>query len=136
MTRYLLASLLLFGLLSVAPRSAFAQLEIVGDDARLAHLGAEIERLAEASRGNVGVAVLHLESGRGLTLRGNESFPMASTYKVPIAVEILAQIDAGKRSLGDLVTVERSDLGSNRRHDRRSARRSRSAPDAGEPCWA
>lgn len=95
--------------LAAAPVSASERVELLGDDPNLKHLGAEIERLAEASLGTVGVAAIHLESGRGVLLNGNESFPMASTYKVPIAVEILAQVDEGKRSLDDLIPMQTSD---------------------------
>ncbi len=95
--------------LAAAPASASDRLQILGDDPGLKHLGAEIERLAEASLGTVGVAAIHLESGRGVLLNGGERFPMASTYKVPIAVEILAQVDEGKRSLDDLITMQTSD---------------------------
>ena len=95
--------------LAAAPAAASERLEILGDDPGLKHLGAEIERLAEASLGTVGVAAIHLESGRGVLLNGEERFPMASTYKVPIAVEILAQVDEGHRSLDDLITMQTSD---------------------------
>ncbi|MDE2921463.1 MAG: class A beta-lactamase [Acidobacteriota bacterium] len=95
--------------LAATPVSASERLEILGDDPNLKHLGSEIERLAEASLGTVGVAAIHLESGRGVLLNGNERFPMASTYKVPIAVEILAQVDEGQRSLDDLITIQTSD---------------------------
>ena len=95
--------------LATAPVSASERVELLGDDPNLKHLGAEIERLAEASLGTVGVAAIHLESGRGVLLNGDDQFPMASTYKVPIAVEILAQVDEGKRSLDDLITMQTSD---------------------------
>ncbi|MYF94243.1 MAG: class A beta-lactamase [Holophagales bacterium] len=95
--------------LAAAPASASGRLELLGDDPALKHLGAEIERLAEASLGTVGVAAIHLESGRGVLLNADDQFPMASTYKVPIAVEILAQVDEGKRSLDDLITMQTSD---------------------------
>ena len=86
------------------------ELKTFGGDPDLTRLGSEIERLAQGSLGTVGVAVYHLESGRGLTLNGGERFPMASTYKVPMAVELLSQVDEGKRSLEELVTIEESDL--------------------------
>ena len=48
-------------------------------------LEAEFERLAEQSGGTMGVAAIHIESGRTAFLNPDEPFPMASTYKVPIA---------------------------------------------------
>jgi beta-lactamase class A len=57
----------------------------------------------------MGVAAVHLESGRRAFLNGDEPFPMASTYKVPIAVELLKRVDDGKLDLARMVAVERHD---------------------------
>ena len=56
---------------------------------------AEIARAARASGGEVGVLARHLESGLTLSLNENEAFPMASTFKIPIAVQLLTRIDKG-----------------------------------------
>jgi len=69
----------------------------------------ELRRLAPLSGGIMGVAAIHLESGRAAFLNGEESFPMASTYKVPIAVELLHRVDEGKLDLEQMVAVERHD---------------------------
>jgi len=37
----------------------------------------------------MGFTAIHIETGRRITLRGSERFPMASTYKLPIAVQLL-----------------------------------------------
>ncbi len=80
------------------------------DDPGLSRLAAEIERLAEPAAGVVGVGVHHLESGRSLVLEAGIAFPMASTYKVPIAVEVLSRVDARTLGLDDLVTIETDDI--------------------------
>ena len=95
--------------LRAAPATA-QQIRLQGDDPALATLAAEVSRLAEAARGTVGVAAYHLETGRGFTLNGDQRFPMASTYKVPIAVRILSMVDAGEIALGDLVEIEQRDV--------------------------
>ena len=92
-----------------APTTA-QQFQIQVDDPGLATLAAEVARLAEAARGTVGVAAYHLETERGFTLNGDQRFPMASTYKVPIAVRILSLVDAGEIALGDLVEIEQRDV--------------------------
>lgn len=83
---------------------------VVGQEPEVARLEAEVERLAASAGGTVGVAAVHLESGRTLYLNGDESFPMASTYKVPIAVELLRRVDAGQLRLDSLVHIERGHL--------------------------
>ena len=65
--------------------SLHAQTVTQGDDPGLARLGAEIERIAADLNGTLGVGALHLETGRAVYLNGNDAFPMASTFKVPIA---------------------------------------------------
>ena len=79
-------------------------------DASVESLAREIERLSHGSGGVVGVSALHLETGRRLSLRGGERFPMASSYKVPIAVELLRRVDAGEISLDTMVTLKPGDL--------------------------
>ena len=95
--------------LPAAPAAA-QNTHVFGDDPGLVHLATEVERLAEAARGVVGVAAHHLETGRGIALNGDEAFPMASTYKVPIAVQILSMVDRDELSLSELVEVEQSDV--------------------------
>lgn len=56
--------------------------------------------------GRVGIAALHLESGRRVGVHAAERFPMASTYKVAIAGAFLAQVDRGKASLDAPVDIE------------------------------
>ncbi len=79
-------------------------------EAGLPRLEAEIARLAEASGGTLGVVAIHVESGRRVALHGDERFPMASTYKVPIAVQLLTRVDRGEIALSDMVELEPSDI--------------------------
>ena len=64
-----------------------------------ATLEAEFNRLAEMSGGTMGIAAIHLESGRSAWVNPDQSFPMASTYKVPIAAQLLHMVDNGEISL-------------------------------------
>ncbi len=76
----------------------------------LARLEAQIAELAKVSGGDVGVAVVHLESGRAVYLNRATGFPMASTVKVPIAVRLLTQVDKGELRLDSMITVRPGDL--------------------------
>ena len=76
-----------------------------------AHAEREIARIAATARGGVvGVAALHLESGRELAHNAGEMFPMASTVKVPIAVAVLDRIDHGGLTLATQLAVETVDF--------------------------
>ena len=75
-------------------------------DAVLQRLEAEIGRAARLSEGTVGVSALRFESGQRVSLNSKERFPMASTYKVPIAVQVLALVDRQALSLGQMIDVK------------------------------
>jgi beta-lactamase class A len=89
--------------LSMASAPALAQ------DPGLALLHAELERIGELSGGVMGFSAIHLESGREVHLNPDDAFPMASTYKVPIAVRLFQRVDRGELSLDDMITLEPHD---------------------------
>src|SRR5688572_20020314 len=68
------------------------------------------KRVAASARGRIGVALIHLESGATLQLRGDERFPMASVVKLPIAIEILKQVAERKLTLDQPVWLGASDI--------------------------
>lgn len=72
-----------------------------------ATLETEIARLSVPAKGVVGVAAWRLD-GRGpqILVNADQSFPMASTFKVAVAGSILAKVDRGELSLGRMITVD------------------------------
>lgn len=80
-----------------------------GDDS-LRRLEREIARLSKMSGGVVGVTAIHLETGRRVSLSGGERFPMASTFKIPIAVQLLTRIDKSEVRLDQMIEIKQSDL--------------------------
>lgn len=79
-------------------------------DPGLERLRTELESFSAIAKGTLGIGVIHLESGRELFVNGATRFPMASTYKVPIAVQLLRLVDQGRLRLDEMVTLEPSDL--------------------------
>jgi beta-lactamase class A len=59
--------------------------------------------------GSVGFAALDLASGRTLGWHETETFPMQSVFKLPIAIEVLRQVDAKKLDLARVVALGPSD---------------------------
>jgi beta-lactamase class A len=80
------------------------------DSTPLARFDAEIGRLAALTGGVVGVSAVHRESGRRVSFNGRDRFPMASTYKIAIAVQVLTLVDRGELDLERMVAVQREDL--------------------------
>jgi len=77
---------------------------------RLVRLVNEVERLSAAAGGRVGVSAVNLETQAAFSINGNEPFPMASTFKVPVAVQLFHRVDEGEVRLDEMVTLAASDL--------------------------
>jgi len=70
----------------------------------------EIVRAAKIAEGIVGVGAVHIESGERIFFNARERFPMASTYKIPIAVQIFTLVDRRELSLEQMVEMNQRDL--------------------------
>lgn len=69
-----------------------------------------IDAVAGAIPGRVGMAAMIIETGDLVMLHGNERFPMQSVYKVPIAMAVLQQVDAGKLQLSQVIHLRKQDM--------------------------
>jgi len=105
-------AVLLWVLALVLPAVTMRTLTAAGSepDPSLPVLERELARLASEAGGVVGVGAVHIESGRKVALNGTERFPMASSFKVPVAVQLLTRIDEGSVRLDQRVELEASDL--------------------------
>ena len=69
-------------------------------------LQAELSHLSKPAEGVVGIAAWRLDgTGARVLVNADQGFPMASTFKVAVAGKILADVDAGRLSLDQLVPV-------------------------------
>src|SRR5262245_9770149 len=88
----------------------------------LSRLEDEIDRIISRSSGTIGVSLIHVESGATLSARGDKRFPMASVYKLPIAIEMLTQVSTGTLALDRSIALAPSDIRAcctmSRRHPR------------------
>ncbi len=73
-------------------------------------LDQEIARIEPLSGGQLGVAAMHLESGRTFFYKADDQYPMASTYKVPMAVQAFTLVEQGKLDLNRMVEWDTTDL--------------------------
>jgi beta-lactamase class A len=95
---------------------------VSGAELDLASLDTKLNQIARRTRAGVGVTLIHVESGARLSIRGGQPFPMASVYKLPIALEFLTQVADGTLTLDRQVTLRPSDIRAcctlSRRHPR------------------
>jgi beta-lactamase class A len=70
----------------------------------------EIKRLESKSGGRLGVCILDTASGARHVHRGDERFPMCSTFKALAAAAVLARVDSGSEQLTRRITYGASAL--------------------------
>ncbi|MGN6095424.1 MAG: class A beta-lactamase [Bosea sp. (in: a-proteobacteria)] len=69
-----------------------------------------IDAIETRSKGRLGVALMDLRDRKLWSHRGSETFPMQSVFKLPLAVAVLQQVEAGKFKLDQPITVTRKDF--------------------------
>ncbi len=69
----------------------------------------QIEAVIRSVDGEVGVAAKHLETGAEIAINGDTYFPLASVFKVPVLVEVMAQIKEGLFALEDEISIQKTD---------------------------
>jgi beta-lactamase class A len=86
---------------------AFASFAVPASAAAPAAVQAEIAHISQGIDGVVGVAAWRLDgTGPRVLVNADQQFPMASTFKVPIAGTVLSQVDNGRLKLDQLVPVD------------------------------
>jgi beta-lactamase class A len=81
--------------------SANAQIDI---------LKQKIEQITTTKDADVGIAIFDFKTGDTLSVNGNSHFPMQSVYKLHLALAIFNEIEKGKFSLNQNISINQSDL--------------------------
>jgi len=69
----------------------------------------DIQAAIKAADMEAGVSVLHIESGEQIDVNGDESYPMASVFKIPVLATAGQQLKAGKLKLDDRIPLKSED---------------------------
>ena len=100
------------GLLGIAFGTVLAAANVLGQplpttiNAAPGKVAAALEAVTAGLVGVIGVAAQDMAGGTQVFLNGDQAFPMASTYKIPIAVALLSKADAGELSLTDMIEID------------------------------
>jgi len=70
----------------------------------------EFAAIEQATGIHLGVSALDTGTGRTLSHRGDEQFPMCSTFKFLLAALVLSKVDAGTEQLGRSISYSEKDL--------------------------
>jgi beta-lactamase class A len=96
---------ILLVLMTAVPAAAQDEPSLSG----IQRLEKQIRDVISSEEGEVGVSLLHIETGRELAVNGDTMFPMASAFKVPVLVEVLSQVREGRFTLDDEVRIRDTD---------------------------
>jgi beta-lactamase class A len=70
----------------------------------------KIEAMAAQHRGKLALYVANLKTGDTVAIDADDPVPTASVIKLPILVEAMEQVKAGKHKLDDKITLQKNDV--------------------------
>ncbi|WP_343617249.1 class A beta-lactamase [Flavobacterium sp.] len=70
----------------------------------------KIRQIISDRKADIGVAILHLESGQTVQINGDKHYPMISVFKFHIALTVLHQVDENKLSLDQKIFIPKKAL--------------------------
>ena len=77
-------------------------------DQLAAKFRSDLQRLATAASGVVGISVVDLSSGQRFDVNESLMFPQGSAIKIPILIELFRRADRGELKLSDRLPVQRN----------------------------
>jgi beta-lactamase class A len=69
-----------------------------------------LQKLADGVQGEVGIAVIHVESGKSIDVNGTTRLPLYSVFKLPLAITVLKEVEAGQLKLDQKVQLSQNDV--------------------------
>jgi beta-lactamase class A len=94
----------------IVPSFAYAATPIPNQLSGEDQLSRELAKIELASTGRLGVAILDTATGIRTLHRGDERFPMCSTFKLVASAAVLARVDARKQRRDQRITFQKTDL--------------------------
>ena len=70
----------------------------------------KLNLICSRAQGSVGVAVVHVETGRAASVNGNAILPLYSVFKLPLAITVLKQVEANRLNVEQMVHVTPADI--------------------------
>ena len=74
----------------------------------------ELERrlkiISDRAQGTVGLSVVHVESGKTISINGNSQLPLYSVFKLPLAVAVLKDIEEDRLQLDQKIHVTPAEI--------------------------
>ena len=64
-----------------------------------------LKTIADGAQGRVGLCVIHIESGKTISIKGNSQLPLYSVFKLPLAITVLKDVEEKRLRLDQQVHV-------------------------------
>lgn len=65
----------------------------------------KLTSICSRAQGSVGVAVVHVETGRSASINGNAVLPLYSVFKLPLAITVLKDVEANRLRVDQMIHV-------------------------------
>jgi len=66
--------------------------------------------ICDGAQGAVGLSVVHIESGKTISINGNSQLPLYSVYKLPLAITVLKDVEEKRLRLDQKIHVTPAEL--------------------------
>src|SRR4029078_1942152 len=66
--------------------------------------------ICDGAQGAVGLSVVHIESGKTVSINGNSQLPLYSVYKLPLAITVLKDVEENRLRLDQKVHVTPAEI--------------------------
>jgi len=75
-------------------------------DPELSRLKAEIVKISKDVKGQMGLYMRHVESGKEVAIDADKIFPLGSVFKLAVMMEVFRQVDEGLLDMDEKLRLE------------------------------
>lgn len=93
-----------------SPAPGVAAAAAQGRESSAAGLSERLAAISARAGGDVGVAVIHVESGGEAGFQADRQLPLFSVFKLPLAVAVLREVEAGRLRLDERVRTTPAEI--------------------------
>ncbi len=119
-SRMRLCILLLFSTLSLACAQSLSSPEVPSPVASAPaqsqpgdveqELERQLKSIFDRAQGTVGLSVVHIESGKSISINGGSQLPLYSVFKLPLAIAVLKDVEENRLRLDQKIHVTPADI--------------------------
>ena len=70
----------------------------------------DLKYITDRAQGTVGLSVIHIESGKTISINGNSQLPLYSVFKLPLAIAVLKDVEENRLRLDQKIHVTPAEI--------------------------